>query len=225
MQSSAAGVERERYVSSRCPSKKKGTYGDLDCIISHDSFRNPFPWPTQTARNAGVPNDQERWGRSVTTAATSSNSFSEVSHRLAMPSAAHLFEKAAISCNQCRQRKSRCDGVQPNPCSACVKRGAGDECSYVAIVRRRGPGKLKTQEGNHEGGNESRSDFGESGLRRLFTVDDSQMEDYQGTTRGPDVDRGTPGARAKRMRTTSPALRGPASTASEERMHEEESAR
>ena len=193
----------------------------LNFLISHDSLRNPFSWPAQTTRPARVPNDQERWGRCVTTTATTSNSFSEVSHRLGMPSAPHLFEKAAISCNQCRQRKSRCDGVQPNPCSACVRRAAGDECSYVAQVRRRGPGKHKTQEGNHEGGNETRTDFGESGLRRSYTVDGGQVEDQHGIMSRPEDDADTPRAGAKRMRTTSPVQRGPASAVSDERMQEE----
>lgn len=209
---------------SRCPRKKIGAHDGVNCIISHDSFPNPSPWPTQSTRTAGVPNDEERWARSVATTATTSDSISEVSHRLAMPSAAHLFEKAAISCNQCRQRKSRCDGVQPNPCSACVKRGAGDECSYVAHVRRRGPGKLRTQEGNHEGESEAKSDLGELGLRRSFTVNDRRMEDQHGASRGADVDRGTAGARAKRMRTTSPVHGEPAGAVSEERAQEEESA-
>jgi hypothetical protein len=218
MQSSAPAAERERYVSLAVQARKRGT--DTHCTISHDTVRNPFPWPAQTARNPGIPGDHERWGRSVTTSAMTSNSFSEVSHRLAIPGAAHLFEKAAISCNQCRQRKSRCDGVQPNPCSACVKRGTGDECSYVAHVRRRGPGKVKTQETGHES-NEMRTEGGETGLRRSFTVDGSQMDEPHGATRRRDDDRGTPGLGAKRLRTASPGGGGPAGAVSEERMQEE----
>ncbi|KAI1746692.1 hypothetical protein F4782DRAFT_544068 [Xylaria castorea] len=62
-----------------------------------------------------------------------------------MPSARSSKQKdqtaARISkaCNQCRQRKSRCDGK--TPCSACTKHSI--TCIYETSQRRRGPGRTK----------------------------------------------------------------------------------
>ncbi|KAI1335831.1 hypothetical protein F5Y15DRAFT_396613 [Xylariaceae sp. FL0016] len=47
--------------------------------------------------------------------------------------------RATQACNQCRQRKGRCDGK--TPCSYCEKHAI--ECVYEALQRRRGPGRSK----------------------------------------------------------------------------------
>lgn len=62
--------------------------------------------------------------------------------------------RTLIACERCRQHKLRCLGG--SPCPACSKRGVGDECTYVAEVRRRGKAKKKRagaagQEGDAEG--------------------------------------------------------------------------
>ncbi|KAI5896733.1 uncharacterized protein SCHCODRAFT_02615671 [Schizophyllum commune H4-8] len=49
-----------------------------------------------------------------------------------------------IACDFCRQRKLRCTGDKPR-CEACVTRD--QECSYVPILRRRGPGKKRDKVG------------------------------------------------------------------------------
>ena len=60
--------------------------------------------------------------------------------------------RQAISCNMCRQRKSKCDGNPPYPCGPCTKKGTDDQCQYAQFVRRRGPAKKKGQ-GSNEGSN------------------------------------------------------------------------
>jgi hypothetical protein len=50
-------------------------------------------------------------------------------------------KRQPISCNMCRLRKLKCDGVPPAPCTACTKRGSDEQCEYVSYIRRRGPGK------------------------------------------------------------------------------------
>lgn len=60
-------------------------------------------------------------------------------------------ERQAISCDMCRQRKSKCDGNSRQPCNPCIKKGTEDRCFYATFVRRRGPAKKK--DGSHEGSN------------------------------------------------------------------------
>ncbi|KAG1751227.1 hypothetical protein EDB19DRAFT_1628599 [Suillus lakei] len=46
-----------------------------------------------------------------------------------------------VACLQCRTRKIRCDGAKPQ-CHNCSRRSKiGDECSYDAVPKRRGPDK------------------------------------------------------------------------------------
>ncbi|KAL1745120.1 hypothetical protein HDZ31DRAFT_37126 [Schizophyllum fasciatum] len=54
-----------------------------------------------------------------------------------------------IACDFCRQRKLRCTGEKPR-CEAC--RNRDQECSYVPILRRRGPGKKKDKVGSRRRG-------------------------------------------------------------------------
>jgi len=58
--------------------------------------------------------------------------------------------RQAISCNMCRQRKSKCDGNPPYPCGPCTKKGTDDQCQYAQFVRRRGPAKKKGQGSNED---------------------------------------------------------------------------
>lgn len=90
----------------------------------------------------------------------------------------------------------------------------------MAQVRRRGPGKAKIQEGHREG-NDIGIGSGETGLRRSFTVDGSQMDDQHGATRTRNEEKGTPGPGAKRMRPSSPGVGAPAAAESEEKVRED----
>ncbi|KAH7107182.1 hypothetical protein BKA62DRAFT_668209 [Auriculariales sp. MPI-PUGE-AT-0066] len=53
-------------------------------------------------------------------------------------------KRATMACHSCRQRKMKCDEVQP-ACSQCSRRNI--TCLYDEFVRRRGPSKKKRIEG------------------------------------------------------------------------------
>lgn len=76
-------------------------------------------------------------------------------------------DRQAISCNMCRQRKSKCDGNPPYPCGPCSKKGTEDQCMYATFVRRRGPAKKK-EHGSGQGSNSPPHDgsYGMDGLQR-----------------------------------------------------------
>jgi hypothetical protein len=46
------------------------------------------------------------------------------------------IQNVAQACTYCKSRHSKCDGQVP--CSQCVRRGRGNDCSY-SVVRKRGP--------------------------------------------------------------------------------------
>lgn len=50
--------------------------------------------------------------------------------------AARGIQNVAQACTYCKSRHSKCDGQVP--CSQCVRRGRGGDCSY-SVVRKRGP--------------------------------------------------------------------------------------
>jgi len=94
-------------------------------------------------------------------------------------------ERQAISCNMCRQRKSKCDGNPPYPCGPCTKKGTESQCQYAQYVRRRGPAKKKEQgsnEGSHSPtGNDSYSQDNTSpSSRRASKSLSSRRFDEQG---------------------------------------------
>lgn len=73
------------------------------------------------------------------------------------PREKRIGERQAISCQMCRQRKSKCDGNPPYPCGPCTKKGTEDQCQYATYVRRRGPAKKK-EHGSNEGSNSPPAD-------------------------------------------------------------------
>lgn len=107
-----------------------------------------------------------------------------------------------MSCNQCRQRKTKCDGIKPHPCTACIKRRTADECTYAAVLRRRGPGKRREGDGE---GESIRSDSEVTSSMRPSISDTLHAEDdYDASRRRGDLEpMSGPIGREKRPRTAS----------------------
>ncbi|KAL7421660.1 hypothetical protein Q5752_003429 [Cryptotrichosporon argae] len=80
-----------------------------------------------------------------------------------MPTISPPDKPAFISCTACRLRKVRCSGERP-ACAHCTKRG--DECSYDATVRRRGPDKQQGARIKHRQGRISGLPVGPAGQLR-----------------------------------------------------------
>ncbi|WVR03322.1 hypothetical protein IAU60_000313 [Kwoniella sp. DSM 27419] len=57
----------------------------------------------------------------------------------AAPGKRPIPEKTVIACHHCRLKKLKCDGERPR-CYHCSRRGM-DDCTYEAVLKRRGPGK------------------------------------------------------------------------------------
>jgi hypothetical protein len=68
-------------------------------------------------------------------------------------------KRQPISCNNCRLRKLKCDGVPPSSCSTCAKRSGDDPCEYVAFIRRRGPGTKTDGQHNRESASPQRRKY------------------------------------------------------------------
>lgn len=148
--------------------------------------------------------DRDRWA-SATPSTLAGNALNAMSLGPPGLRATPIPDRSTISCNSCRQRKTRCDGNPPQPCGPCMKRGADAECSYAATPRRRVPRKPETtmEAQSFEHPHREGMVAGQSALRRTYTVDSGIPEDRHGVTRRREADMLSPG-REKRTRTTSP---------------------
>ncbi|KAG1822857.1 uncharacterized protein BJ212DRAFT_1264145 [Suillus subaureus] len=99
-----------------------------------------------------------------------------------------------VACLQCRTRKIRCDGAKPQ-CHNCSRRSkSGDECTYDAVPKRRGPDKTpgarqRTARDAHVG---SESDAAVSRRRRRRRREVSATNTLSDQTANTDLENDQP---------------------------------
>jgi hypothetical protein len=164
-----------------------------------ETGHGPHSWLSQPINDPQRAPDHERW-MSPSVATTSNVPFERPSGSTST-SSFRGWGKVNMSCNQCRQRKTKCDGIKPHPCTACVKRRSSDECTYAATLRRRGPGKRREGDGEADS---VRSDSEVSSMRPPVNNEARQAEDsYNMSPRRKAMDSTSSSGREKRPRTAS----------------------
>lgn len=104
-------------------------------------------FPENMPRGAAAAEEQE----TTTEAGPSSQAAPSTSEATAAAAPAKKRRRPALSCEQCRRRKIRCD--RNVPCSHCVKSGIGNGCHYIPThtpaswlqgdKSKKGPGRKK----------------------------------------------------------------------------------
>ncbi|KAJ9107451.1 hypothetical protein QFC21_000904 [Naganishia friedmannii] len=192
--SRAPGAEGARTMTERDAAPNIGA----EHHRSAEAGREPHSWLSQPVNNPQRAPDHERW-MSPSAFTTNNVPFDRPSGSTSTGSSGG-WGKVNMSCNQCRQRKTKCDGAKPYPCTACIKRRTEDECTYAATLRRRGPGKRREGDGEADS---VRSDS-EVTIMRSSNNEAPQAEDgYDMSRRRDGMDSVSGAGRGKRMRTDS----------------------
>ncbi|KAJ9123280.1 hypothetical protein QFC22_001478 [Naganishia vaughanmartiniae] len=166
---------------------------------SAEAGREPHSWLSQPVNNPQRAPDHERW--MSPSAFTTNNASLDRPSGSTSTSSFRGWGKVNMSCNQCRQRKTKCDGAKPHSCTACIKRRTADECTYAATLRRRGPGKRREGDGETDS---IRSDSEVTSSLRPSITDMPQPEDsYDILRRKDDLGPMSLHGREKRPRTAS----------------------